>query len=57
MSVMIEGTEGDHTLPLFDGYSITIEWGDSRKEFDGRNQIIGQLIVVFVYMMKKEISG
>lgn len=38
MSVMIEGIEGDHTLPLFDGYSITIEWGDSRKEFDGRNQ-------------------
>ena len=38
MSVMIQGTEGDHTLPLFDGYSITIEWGDSRKEFDGRNQ-------------------
>ena len=35
MSVMIEGTEGDHTLPLFDGYFITIEWGNNLKKFDG----------------------
>ena len=35
MSVMIAGTEEDHVMPLFDGYSITIEWGDSRKQFTG----------------------
>lgn len=35
MSVMIAGTERDHNLPLFDGYAITIEWGNSLKQFDG----------------------
>lgn len=35
MSVMIAGTEEDHIMPLFDGYSITIEWGNNLKQFDG----------------------